>query len=105
MIAAYALVLSFITSNCVQQVKNTSNGKKLINSLNSGFAICLLFSILSIFMTIVILCIKTLGLESVHADYFNIIGIFLVSYLLFLSISVILGVIIDLYNSGQTSLL
>lgn len=106
-VAAYTIMLSFILSDKVTSIKNKEGGADFIQSINSGFAFCLLISILTIIMMVLAkgICNMQVEVESTLADIINYVVYFLFSFLLGYSVFILIGIVIDIYNSGQTSLL
>lgn len=106
-VAAYTIMLSFILSDKVTSIKNKEGGTDFIQSINSGFAFCLLISILTIIMMVLAkgICNMQVEVEPTLADIINYVVYFLFSFLLVYSVFILIGIVIDIYNSGQTSLL
>ena len=106
-VAAYTIMLSFILSDKVTSIKNKEGGADFIQSINSGFAFCLLISILTIIMMVLAkgICNMQVEVEPTLADIINYVVYFLFSFLLVYSVFILIGIVIDIYNSGQTSLL
>ena len=106
-VAAYTIMLSFILSDKVTSIKNKEGGADFIQSINSGFAFCLLISILTIIMMVLAkgICNMQVEVEPTLADIINYVVYFLFSFLLGYSVFILIGIVIDIYNSGQTSLL
>lgn len=106
-VAAYTIMLSFIISDKVTSIKNKEGGADFIQSINSGFAFCLLISILTIIMMVLAkgICNMQVEVEPTLADIINYVVYFLFSFLLGYSVFILIGIVIDIYNSGQTSLL
>ena len=100
-------MLSFILSDKVTSIKNKEGGADFIQSINSGFAFCLLISILTIIMMVLAkgICNMQVEVEPTLADIINYVVYFLFSFLLVYSVFILIGIVIDIYNSGQTSLL
>ena len=104
-LASYTILLTFFTGDSFQKATNTAEGKKLIKGLNANFAVCLTIQTVSIISSILIsICIEW-EYTSEFAIYINIIVLFFVSFLLSYAITSIFGMIIDIYNSGQTTAL
>lgn len=103
-LAAYAIMLSFILSDTMSKFKSTENGKKLIQSINAGFAACLLISTITIIVMLIVSNVANLNIEIVHSDRVNYPVYFVICYLLTYSVCVLVGVIVDIFNSGQTTL-
>ncbi len=106
-VAAYTIMLSFILSDKVTSIKNKEGGADFIQSINSGFAFCLLISILTIIMMVLAkgICNMQVEVEPTLANIINYVVYFLFSFLLVYSVFILIGIVIDIYNSGQTSLL
>lgn len=104
-LTAYTIMLTFIIGNQFSSIKNTSEGKELIQSLNSSFAVCLLISTISIIVLIITSNIVNLKIGIQNPDMVNYPVFFFVCYLLVYSVSILIGIVIDIFNSGQTVLL
>lgn len=106
-VAAYTIMLSFILSDKVTSIKNKEGGADFIQSINSGFAFCLLISILTIIMMVLAkgICNMQVEVEPTLADIINYVVYFLFSFLLVYSVFILIGIVIDIYNSGLTALL
>lgn len=106
-VAAYTIMLSFILSDKVSSIKNKEGGADFIQSINSGFAFCLLISILTIIMMALAkgICNMEVEVEPTLAVIINNVVYFLFSFLLVYSVFILIGIVIDIYNSGQTALL
>lgn len=104
-LAAYAILLTFIISDSFKKVKNTEGGNKLIKKLNSSFAACLSISSITLIVMIVTSCIANMNIEIANSDYINYSVFAIVSYLLVYSVYILIGIVIDIFNCGQTTLL
>lgn len=104
-LAAYTIMLSFIFGKAKDKLKQTEEGRKLIKSINGGFAACLLLSILTIIVLVFVSILVNLNIKIDCPNVVNYPIFFFVCYLLVYSVYVIFGVVIDLFNSGQTILL
>lgn len=104
-LTAYTLILTFVMSGGFSLVKNTSEGKELIKNLNSSFAICLIISTVSIIVMIVVSCVVSMDIKVQNPDVINYPVFFIICYLLVFSVSILIGIVIDVFNSGQTTLL
>lgn len=104
-LTAYTIMLTFIISDRFSSIKDTQKGKELIQSLNSSFAVCLLVSTISIIILVVISSIINMKIEMQNPNTINYFIFFLVCYSLIYSISILIGIVIDIFNSGQTMLL
>lgn len=103
-LAAYTILLSFFVSKIMQDIVATDKGKDFLQSLNSGFAFCLLMSAISILAAIVISCIKECNIAVNYANVCNYTAIWIVSYLMLFTVVILFGIIIDIFNSGQTAI-
>lgn len=104
-LTAYTIMLSFIVGDKFSSIKKTIEGKKLIQDLNSSFAACLFISTISIIAMIIVSSIANMGIPIEHSNYVNYVTYFSVCYLLVYSVSILIGIVIDIFNSGQTTLL
>lgn len=104
-LAAYTVLLTFFTGNSFKKATETENGREFIKGINAGFAACLtLLAISVIFSIIIAVCIEW-GYTSEFAEFINISALFGVTFLLSYAITSIFGIIIDIYNSGQTTVM
>lgn len=107
-IAAYTILLSFILGGKLSKITKDNNGKKLIKRLNSSFAACLFFTTISIIVlissSIILLTNIKINIGINYCELLNYFAYFLISFLLFFSVSVLFGIIIDIYNCGQSEL-
>lgn len=104
-LTAYTIMLTFIIGDKFASIKKTEAGKKLIQDLNSSFASCLFVSTISIIAMIIISSIANMDIEIKDPNVVNYPVYFLVCYLLVYSVSILIGIVIDIFNSGQTSIL
>ena len=103
-LTAYTIVLTFFIGDKFILIRNTEKGKQLIQDLNSSFAACLLVSTISIITMIVISSIAHMEIKIEKPNFVNYPVFFFVCYLLVYSVSILFGTIIDIFNSGQTTL-
>lgn len=103
-LTAYTIMLTFIVGDKFASIKKTEEGKQLIQDLNSSFAACLLVSTISIIAMIIVSSIANMGIGIEKPNTMNYPVYFLVCYLLVYSVSILLGIVIDIFNSGQTTL-
>ena len=102
----YSIFVTFIiNSNKFASIKKTEEGRQLIQDLNSSFAACLFVSTISIIVMIIISSIANMGIAIEEPNVVNYPVYFLVCYLLVYSVSILIGIVIDIFNSGQTTLL
>lgn len=104
-LTAYTIMLTFIASDKFSSIKNTDKGKKLILDLNSSFAACLFVSTISIIIMILVSSIANLGIQIERPEIVNYPTYFIVCYFLIYSVSILTGIVIDIFNSGQTVLI
>jgi hypothetical protein len=104
-LTAYTVMLAFIIGDKFVSIKETKEGKKLIQDLNSSFAACLFVSTISIIAMIIISSIANMDIEIKEPNIVNYPAYFFVCYLLVYSVSILIGIVIDIFNSGQTSML
>lgn len=104
MVAAYAIVLSFLTNEKFKMVAQTDDGKNLISQLNSGFASSLTVMAFTLFVLIIIVCFARLNIACCYADVVNMVAYFILCFLLVFTVSTLKNIIVDLFNCGQTVL-
>lgn len=104
-LTAYTIMLTFIIGDKFASIKKMEEGRQLIQDLNSSFASCLFVSTISIIAMIIISSIANMGIAIEKPDIVNYPVYFLVCYLLVYSVSILIGIVIDIFNSGQTTLL
>lgn len=103
-LAAYTILLSFLLGDGFKETKKSDEGKALIRSLNSSFAACLILSAITIIVCIICSCIANYNIFIENSNIVNYIVYFLVAYLLTYTVIILFGIVIDLFNIGQTSL-
>lgn len=101
-LAAYAILLSYILSDSVSKVVEEENGKEFIADLNSGFAAYLFFSVVAIVLMIIVSCVLHLEIDCGFTNIVNSIVFIVLCFLLFYSVNILIGVVIDIFNIGQT---
>lgn len=104
-LTAYTIMLSFIIGDKFVSIRKTKEGKELIEGLNSSFAACLFVSTISIITMIIASSIANMDIAIENPNRINYIVFFFICYLLLYSISILIGIVIDIFNSGQTVLL
>ena len=104
-LTAYTIMLTFITGDKFSSIKHTDGGKRLIEDLNSSFAACLFVSTISIIMLIVVSSIANLGIQIENPNIVNYPIYISVCYLLVFSVSILIGIVVDIFNCGQTTIL
>ena len=111
LVAAYTLLLTLLTTETVAKIKeivddkNGLNGKDLIRTLNSDFAACVLITGFALLLSFLLSVISSLNIVFSYANVINYIGIFLMVFSLIFSIKVLVDLIEDLYNIGQSTTL
>lgn len=105
-VAAYTILLSFIASEKMKGIVEKDVGAEFVKSINSSFAICLFASIFAIVFFAFVKCICSMGIEIYEscAELVNTFVFIFSSFLLFFSIFTLFGIMMDIYNSGQTTL-
>lgn len=104
-LTAYTIMLTFIIGDKFTSIKRTNAGKNLIQGLNSSFAACLFVSTISIIAMIIISSVANMNIEIKESNVVNYPLYFFVCYLLVYSVSILIGIVIDIFNCGQTSIL
>lgn len=104
-LAAYAILLTFLISDKFKKIKDTEHGNKLIKDLNSSFAACLSISSITLIAMIVTSCVANMDIEIANPDFVNYPVFAIICYLLVYSVSILIGIVIDIFNCGQTTLL
>lgn len=104
-LAAYTVLLTFFTGESFKKATETPKGRIFIKGINAGFAACLTFLAVSVLVSIMIAVCIEWEYTSEHADCYNLCALFGLSFLLSYAITSIFGIIIDIYNCGQTTAL
>lgn len=104
-VAAYTIILSFLMGDKFAQVKNDAAGKDFMLSLNSSFAMALFFTLLTVIAMIVVRCISDMQIKCKYAIAVDYAVYFSITFLLIFSVYILYGIVIDIFNSGQTTLL
>ena len=111
LVAAYTLLLTLLTTKTVSALKeivddlNNYSGKDLLRTLNSDFAVCILVAGFALFLSVLFSICSSLNIVFLYADVVNFLGIFVMVYLLFYSLTILFNLIEDLYNIGQTTII
>lgn len=101
MLTAYTIILNFILGGKISSLLSKEAGCILVKKLNSSFAISLLVTIIFIILLVVVGNILHMNILFTYADIVNYITFFVISYLLLFSISVLIGVVVNVFNMGQ----
>ena len=104
-LTAYTIMLTFIIGDKFASIKKTEEGRQLIQDLNSSFAACSSVPTISMIAMIIISSIANMGIAIEEPNTVNYPVYLLVCYLLVYSVSILIGIVIDIFNSGQTTLL
>lgn len=104
-LAAYTVLLTFFTGESFKKATESQEGRMFIKEINAGFAACLFFLAISVLISIMIAICVEWEYTSEYADFINYFALFGLSFLLSYAITSIFGIIIDIYNSGQTTTL
>lgn len=104
-LAAYTVLLTFFTSESFKKATETAEGRKFIKGINASFATCLTFLAVSVLVSIMTAVCIEWEYTSEYAEFFNLCALFGLSFLLSYAIISIFGIIIDIFNSGQTTVL
>ena len=109
LVAAYTILLTLLTTEAVAKLKdivddeNGNSGKRLIRTLNSDFAICILIAGFALLLSFLFSVNSSLKIDFIYADAVNYLLIFLMVFLLFFSLTILVNLIENLYNIGQTT--
>ena len=104
-LAAYAIMLTFILGEKFSSIKSTEAGKDLIKGLNASFAICLLVSTITIMILVIVSVIANMNVQSSNSETINYLVLFVLCYLFIYSIAILIGITVDIFNCGQTILI
>ena len=104
-LAAYTIMLTFILGEKFSSIKSSKAGKDLIRGLNASFAVCLLISTITIMMLVVVSCIAHINIKSSNSNAINYFVLFVLCFLFIYSIAILIGITIDVFNCGQTTLI
>lgn len=111
LVAAYTLLISFFTSEEAKKIMAMENkekeisGKELIVNLNGNFAVCVIGGVFCLLTSFIVSYISSLGLTFEYADVINNIVLFVLLFLLSFSMTTLFGVIQDIFNLGQCTIL
>lgn len=104
LLAAYAIVLTLFWSEYGKSIRRYENGRKLLMNLNSSFAAIILFMIVGLIISVLLQVIISLEIVSESMIIYNIanlIGIFIIVSILFLSIFSLKDITINIFGLGQ----
>lgn len=107
LIAAFAIWISFFLSNTIDFIKESEDGKGLLNELNASFLIDISFSIIGMLFTISVLLIAGMGF-TVDGNYATIVNTMVLFILLFICFAVIWWLIYiakNLHNIAKFTIL
>lgn len=106
LLAAYAIVLTLFWSEYGKRIRQYKNGKSLLSSLNASFAAILLLMIIGLIICIVFQSIISFDIGIISIDLANVVNIFalfLVLFVLCLSIYSLKDITINIFNLGQVT--
>lgn len=104
LLAAYAIVLTVFWSEYGKSIRRYENGRKLLMNLNSSFAAIILFMIVGLIISVLLQVIISIEIISYSMSIFkiaNLTGIFLIVFILFLSIFSLKDITINIFGLGQ----
>lgn len=104
-LAGYAILLSLYWSDFGSKVKGIADGGKLLNQINSSFAVTLLVMIAGIIVSVVARLIHGLQLRSEYSELINYSVCFIILFISIYSIWIIKDITINIYNLGKASML
>lgn len=109
LVAAYTILLSMMTTDTAKKLSELEtekiNGKDLLRKMNSDFAVCVYLAGTCLFLGFVISMFYPLNIEVSYADAINISCIGVMVFLLSFSLTVLYGLVENLFNLGQTTTL
>lgn len=101
LLAAYAIMLTFFSSNEISILKSTKEGKELAKSINANFAACILLSIITIIVLFLVSAVANMNIQIEHSSWINYPILFVVCFLLVFSVYSLVNIVIDIFNCGQ----
>ena len=101
LLAAYAIMLTFFSSNEISILKSTEEGKELSKKINANFAACILFSIITIIVLFLVSAIANMNIQIDYSSWINYPILFVVCFLLVFTVYSLVNIVIDIYNCGQ----
>lgn len=101
LLAAYAIILTLLSSNEMSILKSTTDGKKLAKSINANFASCILISIITIIVLFIISSIANMNIRVEYSSWINYPTLFIVCFLIVFSVFFLINIVIDIFNSTQ----
>lgn len=109
LVAAYTILLSLVSSEVIKTLMATENpkthktGKDLVRQMNGGFASCVLIAATCLLSAFIVSVVSAMNLESEYAAVLNCMGIGALVFLISFSLTVLYGLIQDLFNIGQSA--
>lgn len=107
LIAAFAIWISFFLSKTIDFIKDSEDGKALLNELNASFLIEISFSVIGMLFTISALLIAEMGFN-IDGNYATIVNTIVLFMLLFICFAVIWWLIYiakNLHNIAKFTIL
>ena len=109
LVAAYTILLSMMTTDTAKKLSEIEteqmNGKDLLRKMNSDFVVCVYLAGTCLFLGFAISMFYPLNIEVTCADVINIVCIGVMVFLLSFSLTVLYGLVENLFNLGQTTTL
>ncbi|WP_165045706.1 hypothetical protein [Dysgonomonas sp. ZJ709] len=105
LVASYAIITSFFSSNKADQLSETDEGNTLLHDLNSSFSAAIYFLIITLLLIIIIKFVAILEIPSMYEVEVNSICAFLIIFFLLFSIFRIKDAVSDIYSIGKASIL
>lgn len=107
LVAAYTILLSMMTTDTAKKLSELKtekiDGKTLLRKMNSDFAVCIYLAGTCLLLGFAISMFCSTGLESEYADAINILCIGIMVFPLSFSLTVLYGLVENLFNLGQTT--
>ena len=107
LIASFAIWISFFLSNTIDFIKESENGKRLLNELNASFFFVFSFSIIGMLFTISVLLIAGMGfaIDGSYAAIINSIVLFMLLFICFAVIWWLIYIAKNLHNIAKFTIL
>lgn len=106
LLAAYAIILTLFWSEYGKRIRKYDSGKKLLVNLNSSFAAIILFMIIGLLISLLFQVIISMEIELQPffvVNLINVVGIFIVVFVLAFSIYSLKDITINIFNLGQVT--
>lgn len=107
LVAAYTILLSMMTTETAKKLSELKtekiDGKTLLRKMNSDFVVCIYLAGTCLLLGFVVSMFCLTSIESDYADVINTSCIGLMVFLLSFSLTVLYGLVENLFNLGQTT--